>query len=278
VVLAVVFISLFFLEQAVPLRKRTRSLIGRLGINLLLTALAFGIASLSVKPVSRGLMAWTGEHSFGLLNWLHLSGYGGIIAGFLLMDMTFYWWHRVNHQIPLLWRFHAMHHNDPDLDISTSFRFHVIEIFLSSGFRALQVGIIGLSPLTYLFYEFVFTCGTMFHHSNYKLPIGLERALNMVFVTPRMHGIHHSEVPQETNSNYSVVFRWWDVLFGTVRLNVHQAAITIGVPGYSRPEDNSFGRLFAMPFRRQKEYWVRPDATLPSRTYMDDAGRTALLE
>lgn len=95
----------------------------------------------------------------------------------------------------------------------------------------------------------------MFHHSNLRLPIGLERLLNKLLVTPRMHGIHHSRIRDETNSNFGVVFPWWDRIHGTLRLNLPQASIVIGIPGYSRPEDNRPTHCFALPFRRQRDYW-----------------------
>lgn len=158
-----------------------------------------------------------------------------------------------------MWRFHNVHHVDPDLDVTTSFRFHMVEILYSTAFRAAQVVLIGVSPAAFLAYQTAFTCGTVFHHGNLRLPLRLERALNTVIVTPRMHGIHHSAVRDETNSNYSVVFRWWDALFGTLRLGVPQSAITVGVPAYMAPEDNGIWRLTAMPFTRQREYWKRPD-------------------
>ena len=60
------------------------------------------------------------------------------IAGFLLLDLSFYYWHRANHGWPFLWRFHNVHHVDPDLDISTSVRFHFLEIAFSAAFRALR--------------------------------------------------------------------------------------------------------------------------------------------
>ena len=136
------------------------------------------------------------------------------------MDLTFYYWHRLNHTRPLLWRFHNVHHADPDMDVTTSFRFHWGEVLYSTVFRLLQVGLIGVSPLTYLVYEVVFNGATMFHHSNLRLPVAWERRLNRVFVTPRMHGVHHSAVGPETNSNYSVIFSWWDRLNRSLRLNV----------------------------------------------------------
>src|SRR4029450_6644981 len=118
-----------------------------------------------------------------------------------------------------------------------------------------------------------------FHHSNVRLPIGFERVLNLVLVTPRMHGIHHSQVRDETNSNYSVVFSWWDRLHRTLGLNVPQSAIVIGIPAYSKPEDNSVSNALLLPFRPQRNYAHRPDGTPVQRdpTSMAD-GRSRLAE
>jgi hypothetical protein len=122
-----------------------------------------------------------------------------------------------------------------------------------------QVGLIGISPMTYAVYEICFQCATIFHHSNLRLPIHIERLLNAIVVTPRMHGIHHSDVKNETNSNYSVIFRWWDALHKSLRLGVPQVMITVGVPAYHEPGDNALWNLVVMPFRRQEDYWTFPD-------------------
>jgi sterol desaturase/sphingolipid hydroxylase (fatty acid hydroxylase superfamily) len=197
-------------------------------------------------------------HQLGLLPWSGLPFWIQFGLGFLWMDLTFYWWHRINHVYPLLWRFHNVHHIDPDMDVSTAFRFHFGETFYSTAFRVLQVGVAGIIPFTYLLYELIFNISTMFHHSNLRLPLALERCLNKIIVTPRMHGLHHSAVGPETNSNYSVVFRWWDYLHKTLRLNVPQKEVVIGVPGYLLPRDNTLFRLIAMPFARQRPYWRWP--------------------
>ena len=187
-------------------------------------------------------------------------------AGVLLMDLTFYYWHRLNHTRPLLWRFHNVHHADPDMDVTTSFRFHWGEVLYSTVFRLLQVGLIGVLPLTYVVYEVVFNCATLFHHSNLRLPVAWERRLNRVFVTPRMHGVHHSAVGPETNSNYSVIFSWWDRLNRSLRLNVGQTDIVIGVPGYLRPGDNRVLPMLALPFTRQRPYWRWPSGKASLRS------------
>jgi len=250
-----IFVLLFVLEQVVPLRKRTHALVRRLVKNLTLTAIVFLVGSLIVKNAGLTTSWWSMERGIGIALLIPLPKWGRIAMGFLLMDLTFYYWHLVNHRIPLLWRFHNVHHIDPDLDVSTSFRFHFVEIAYSSVFRVFQVSLIGIAPLTYAIYETVFAIETMFHHSNVRLPLKLERWLNKIIVTPRMHGIHHSAVREETNSNYGGIFPWWDRLHRTLVLNVPQLSIKIGVPGYLKAEDNRFWSLLGMPFVRQKDYW-----------------------
>ena len=270
-VVGATFLLLLFMETKFPLRQAQRPKALRLIINLIVSGLALTAGAFIVAPVSMRLAAHTSETSFGLLRLLALPFAAELIIGFLLMDLTFYYWHRANHVFPLFWRFHNVHHIDPDLDVSTSFRFHFGEVLYSVGFRALQIYPLGISVFTFLVYELVFQCATLFHHSNVRLPIKLERALNKVMVTPRMHGIHHSTLRDETNSNYSVIFRWWDSIHGTLRLNVRQADVIIGVPAYLKPEDNKLLTLLGLPFRKQRDYWrlaegIRISRPVPERS------------
>jgi sterol desaturase/sphingolipid hydroxylase (fatty acid hydroxylase superfamily) len=205
------------------------------------------------------------DRPFGLLNIIDLPFYAEFIIGFLLMDLSFYYWHRINHVVPLLWRFHNVHHLDPDLDASTSFRFHFIEILYSALFRVGQIMLIGMSAPTFIIYELVFQFVTIFHHSNLRLPIRLERVINYIFVTPRMHGLHHSTIKNETNSNYAVIIRWWDYLNKSLKLNVRQSDIVTGVPGYLKETDNNLVNLLALPFQSQRQYWRSPDGSKPKR-------------
>jgi sterol desaturase/sphingolipid hydroxylase (fatty acid hydroxylase superfamily) len=186
-------------------------------------------------------------------------------------------WGQANN-ICLLWRFHNVHHIDPDLDVTTSFRFHLVEILYSTAFRILQILVLGIAPLSYAIYGTIFMCATMFHHSNTRLPIGFERVLNKIIVTPRMHGIHHSTVKSETNSNYSVIFRWWDWLYKTLVLNIPQQAIQIGVPAYKKQEDNRLWSLLKMPFISQRKYWIFEDGSLPQSNQRQDLKVTSMLE
>jgi sterol desaturase/sphingolipid hydroxylase (fatty acid hydroxylase superfamily) len=202
---------------------------------------------------------------FGLLHLMGLPLAARFGLGFLLMDLTFYYWHRANHRIPVLWRFHNVHHIDPDLDVSTALRFHAGEVLFSVACRVVQIGLLGVSPLTYMVYESIFQGSTLFHHSNVRLPLRVERLLNIILVTPRMHGIHHSVIEPETNSNYGVVFSWWDLLHRSLRRNIPQAALVIGVPAYLESADNTLWHTLTLPFRKQHDYWCWPDGTRPTR-------------
>ena len=258
-VVAAVFLTLLTVEALFPLRKRTRSKLARYLINLGVSGLAFAAGAYAVAPVALRLALWSSENGFGLLRIFTLPFAAELILGFLLMDLTFYYWHRANHSLALFWRFHNVHHVDPDLDVTTSFRFHFGEVLYSVVFRALQVYLLGISLFTYLAYELVFQCATIFHHSNVRLPITVERWLNFIVVTPRMHGVHHSTVKEEANSNFSVIFRWWDLIHRTLTLNVNQSDIVIGVPAYLGREDNKLLNLLILPFRKQREYWRLPE-------------------
>src|SRR3989339_349600 len=261
-----IFVVLLVLESLVPLRRLKRARGSRYVVNGALTGLGFLAGVLAVRPAALGGALWVQQHSFGLLHLINLPLWVKLAAGVLLMDLTFYYWHRLNHTRPLLWRFHNVHHADPDMDVTTSFRFHWGEVLYSTVFRLLQVSLIGVAPFTYLAYEVAFNSATMFHHSNMRLPVAWERRLNRVFVTPRMHGVHHSVVGPETNSNYSVIFSCWDRLNRSLTLNVGQRDIVIGVPGYLRPGDNRILPMLALPFDQQRLYWRWPSGKASLRS------------
>lgn len=274
IILVLIYFSFLMIEHKWPLRKPVRPLLSRMIVNFSLTILVYAIASLLINPMSKITINLTHTHEFGLLSLLPFNNLLLFVMGFLLMDLTFYYWHRLNHEIPLLWRFHSVHHADPDLDVTTSMRFHFVEIAYSSVFRLVQLGLIGVTPITFFCYEFVFQACTFFHHSNVRLPIRFERMMNKILVTPRMHGIHHSNYQDETNRNYSVVFSFWDRLHQTIKLNIPQHAITIGVPGYLKSADNTLMNLLFMPFKTQRRYWQINNEKHLSRTLgqFDDTG------
>ena len=149
----------------------------------------------------------------------------------LLFDYTLWWWHRANHQIPLLWRFHAVHHADPDLDVTTAVRFHFGEMALAAVFRGVQIRVIGASAEDVGAWQRLLLPAIFFQHANLRLPARLDAFLaRLIVVTPRMHGIHHADELELSDSNWASLFPWWDALHGTLRLDVPQEAIRIGLP------------------------------------------------
>jgi sterol desaturase/sphingolipid hydroxylase (fatty acid hydroxylase superfamily) len=255
IVFVILIIVLILLEQKYFLRKNNHALLPRLLINSSLSVLSFVTVYFLIFPVQTKTLEFTAANNFGLVKLIQLPKVLKALISFLLMDLAFYYWHLLNHKVPFLWRFHNVHHLDPDLDVSTAFRFHFVEIGLSTVFRVLQISIIGISPIAFMIYELCFTVNTIFQHSNIRLPIMFERVLNKIIVTPRMHGIHHSNFKEETNSNYSTVFSCWDRLHKTMQLNIPQSKIKIGVPGYSDKSDHKLVNAFICPFISQKNYW-----------------------
>jgi sterol desaturase/sphingolipid hydroxylase (fatty acid hydroxylase superfamily) len=251
---------LLWLEQRRPLRRTVEPKRARLARNLALAA-ATGIVVVGLeRPALAPLTTLVAERRLGLLHIASLPAWLEVGLALVLMDYTLYVWHVLTHRLPWLWRMHVVHHVDLDMDASTALRFHAAEIAVSIVWRAGQVVVIGVSPLAFGVWQTALLLSTMFHHANVRLPFELERRLVRVVVTPRMHGIHHSTVRTETDANWSNILTVWDRLHGTLRLNVPQQAVTIGVPAYRAPADVGLGRLFAMPFVTQRLSWVSPTA------------------
>ena len=259
-----VFVALTWLQWKHPVRRQYLKALPRIITNLVFALPAFLALRLALIPIPLAAAAWAENNHVGLLHWLSLPLVINCIIGLLLLDYAYYWWHVAAHRVPLLWRFHNVHHTDLDMDVSTATRFHFCELLLSVAFRVVTVVLMGLPPWLLLVFEVVFECAGQFHHSNWRLHPAIERVLNLVFVTPRMHGIHHSIVLRETNSNWGTIFSWWDKLHRTLRMDIPQDAITIGVPAYRDEKELTVGQLWLMPFRPIRP-WQLPDGEKPER-------------
>jgi sterol desaturase/sphingolipid hydroxylase (fatty acid hydroxylase superfamily) len=242
--------ALYVVERLRPLRARKEPGPARVGRNLVIGLLAGATTAASEWPVVAPVQRLAERGRLGLLRWLPVPRSLRFVLGFLLLDYTLYLWHRLNHRTPFLWRFHAVHHIDLDLDSTTGLRFHFGELSLAAGFRAAQVLLLGVDRDTLRIWQQMLVVSVMFHHSNLELPIDFERRLVAFLVTPRMHGIHHSRRSTEMDSNYSSLLSLWDRLHRSLRLNVPQASVTIGIPGFSRPEDVTLATSLTLPFRR----------------------------
>ena len=266
---------LFMAETRYRLRKRTQPRLKRIVTNSVVAVPALSLLRFLLLPVMVKLAIKNGQMKIGLSHRYKAHPALKAALSFLLLDYTNYIWHLLMHKLPLLWRFHVVHHCDPDLDLTTAFRFHFGELIGSVFYRGGAVFLIGASPLSVLVYEAVFEGATQFHHTNWKLPYTVEKALSKVIVTPRMHGIHHSMVRQETDSNYSVIFSIWDRLHKTLRLNVPQDRVVTGVPAYSNPAEQTIPFLWKLPFTK-----IRPWEELNDREDLREtrADETTLAE
>jgi sterol desaturase/sphingolipid hydroxylase (fatty acid hydroxylase superfamily) len=252
-VLFFIFLVLFMLENKWQLRKPVQLRFKRILINSMVSLPAFTLLRFLMLPVIVWLCQLNLSYHFGLLYLFNLRYWAETIIVFLVLDYGNYLWHWLNHRFIFLWRFHLVHHTDHDLDITTAFRFHFGEMIGSVFFRGAISFLSGATPAQVILYEILFEAATQFHHSNLKLPVRFERLLNYFIVTPRMHGIHHSVVKAETDSNYSVIFSLWDRLHGTMKTNISQESIVIGEPSYRNPEELTVGNLLKMPFKKIRQ-------------------------
>ena len=259
-------LGLILLQWKCPLRRQHFSAFRRTLRNAFFSVPGFALARISLVPIPLLTSDWASRHHFGLFHWLpfHLPSWLWITLGVVLMDYLYWWWHVALHLLPFLWRFHNVHHTDLDMDVSTGLRFHFGEVILSLPFRVFAVLLFGIDFWAMVAFELLFETSNLFEHSNWRLPLPVERFLNLFFVTPRMHGIHHSIVRRETDSNWGTVFCWWDQLHGTLRRDIPQDEITIGVASYRDEEELRWAKLLALPFRKQRP-WQLPDGSVPER-------------
>jgi len=270
---------LVWLERRRALREPKRSADGnhhgRLAINLAIAGLSTAATQATMDPVVAPLARWVEKTRFGLVQRLPAAAWLQDALAVLLLDYTLYWWHVVEHRVTWLYRFHQVHHADLELDTSTAVRFHFGELLASVPWRAAQVVLIGASPRALVAWQRLSMLSVLFHHSNVRLPLALERLLALAIVTPRLHGIHHSIVAEEQDSNWSSGLTIWDRLHGTYRANVPQDEIEIGVPAFRESADVTLAQSLAMPLH-QLPPWRLPDGTEPVRRQSTNSQRLLL--
>jgi sterol desaturase/sphingolipid hydroxylase (fatty acid hydroxylase superfamily) len=171
-----------------------------------------------------------------------------IIVVIVLIDLWMYIWHRLNHKIAFLWRFHRMHHSDNQMDISTAVRFHPGEIFFSSIIRFVPILLIGAQIQELAIYEIVMFVAIFLHHSNFYLPEKIDKVYRLIFVSPWLHWLHHSEWQPETDSNFGTIFSFWDRLAGTFRLKNDPTAIQYGLKEFQASYWQTIVGMLRTPF------------------------------
>ncbi len=246
-----VLVLMLVLESLIPRHPTVDSKPRRLAINFSLTGFNVLLVRLLPAGAAVGTATYAGEHGWGLLNYLDWPVALEMAVGIVFLDLMIYLQHVLLHMVPFFWRFHKVHHSDLDLDVSSGFRFHPVEILASMIYKMGLVAALGPSVMTVVVFEAILSGMAQFTHSNIKLPLGLDRTLRWLFVTPDMHRIHHSVEVDETNSNYGFNISIWDRLLGTYIQDGRkpQPEIVIGIPEFRTPEQVSLLKLVLMPFR-----------------------------
>ncbi len=263
-VLIATYTALIWAEEARPLRRQRQPKLSRDLRNVGLALMSGAVLAVLQAPFAAPLTRLVERRRIGLLKLLRPPGWIELPLAVVLMDYTLYLWHVWTHKGPL-WRFHQAHHTDLDMDASTAVRFHFGEMAASVPYRLLQIAVIGVGPRAFSVWQTFLIACIAFHHSNLALPPWLERWIAPVLVTPRNHGIHHSTVREETDSNWSSGLTLWDRLHGTLRLDVAQEEITIGVPAWRDPAELDLIGVAAMPFGPQRPSWRLPGGERPRR-------------
>ncbi len=228
--------SLTLGERLRPLRRPVGSTRRRVVVNFIIAALAFGGVAIVHGMVVVRAIQWAELRGVGVVRWLGAPAPIASMLAVVLLDYSLWHWHWLNHRVGVLWRFHAAHHADVDLDATTALRFHPGELAISVLFRAIQVIAVGVSIEALATWELMVLVFTTFHHSNLRLAPRLERVLGGVVITPRVHGIHHSRRPGELHSNFGTISSVWDRLHSLRVTDVDQASIEIGLPGQTSHE------------------------------------------
>ncbi len=238
-------------EVRAPRRTLTQSKRRRWFRNLAVVGINTGLVRLLLPMVPVALAVVAGQRQWGLLNNVALPVPLEVVLGVVLLDCAIYLQHVLFHALPLLWRLHRMHHADMDIDVTTGLRFHPVEILLSMGIKLGVVAALGPPALAVLIFEVLLNATSMFNHGNLRIPLGLDRWLRWLVVTPDMHRVHHSVVIRETNSNFGFNLPWWDRLFGTYRAQPRAGheGMTIGLAQYRDPARLTLLGILAIPFR-----------------------------
>lgn len=241
---ATVFVALFVLERV---RASERAPFGsaRLRRNGLLWLSLMALSPLIVLPLSK----IAAQNPF----WSRPSGWPeapALIVDMILLDLWAYCVHRAYHEVPLMRRFHRVHHLDEHLDTTSAVRFHPGEVAFSALLRMGPIIVFAIPFAHVLIFETVLLTASFFHHSNVRIPEILERMLSRIIVTPSIHWVHHHAEPADTNSNYAAVLSLWDPLFGTLSRTSRFPGMKIGLKGVA---DKSAIGLMLAPFRTGKD-------------------------
>ncbi len=211
--------------------------------NTLVIKIFFGVFLLQT-------IQWNLEHNLPVVNLSSLPVWLNVMLSVLIFDFVIYWQHLFFHRVPWLWKLHRVHHTDTNYDTTTALRFHTIEIILSIFVKAGVVLFFGMSMWSVIVFEVLLNFSAMFNHGNFSLNISVDRMLRKLIVTPEFHRVHHTNHPEEINSNYGFCLSIWDYLFMSYRYKPYkeQLKMKMGLDSFRSRKSQGFLRLLRQPF------------------------------
>ena len=251
-VFASVLVIMASAEALWPRKKRVMTRPTRWFNNLSLSV----INSIAIKvlgPITAIAVAdYALDNGYGLLGMLPLPLWLEILLGFVILDLLIYFQHVLSHRVPMIWRFHKVHHADRDIDVTTGIRFHPIEVLFSMLYKCVFILILGPLPIAVFLFEVFLNGSAMFNHANVRLPLWLDKVLRLIIVTPDMHRVHHSIIRKETNSNYGFFLSIWDRIFKTYidQPKLGHDDMVIGLDEYQTKSPASLVWSLKTPFKQ----------------------------
>lgn len=240
---------LIALEAIWPRRSRALTRVQRWPGAVLLLASGLVVMRLVAPAGLIGLSLWGQSQSFGIFHWIDAPFWVMALMGYILFDLAVWAQHVAMHRVDFLWRFHRVHHADPDFDVVTALRFHPGEILISLAWKGAIVVLLGVPAILVLWFEVILNVGAMFNHSNLKLPKPVDRWLRRLIVTPDMHRVHHSTDHVEANRNFGFFLPWWDRAFGLYQAQPKEghSEMEIGQDDWRTAQDQSIWALIIQP-------------------------------
>ncbi len=237
----------YSMEHLLPVQfkfnRRPQHLAHSLVLGVIFVIVSFFWATVTVFSIN-----WFNENEIGLFHLLTMPAWLKLVLSVMLFDLVTYWFHRMAHRLPLVWRFHRVHHSDTNMDASTNFRSHPIEfIFWFGPSNIIAAAIFGLSNLSLGLYFLIVTPLFFLEHTNLKFPTWIDRTIGLVFTTPNMHKVHHEQDQYYTDSNFADIFILWDRIFGTFKYKP-PSQISFGLKEFDEDQKQTFWYLLKSPF------------------------------
>jgi len=245
-----IFLAVALVELIVPRRALTTSKTSRWVGNIGIVFINTFLLRILFPAGAVGISVWIGHQDWGIFNHIQWPFWLEVALTIVILDFVIYMQHVMFHAVPVLWRLHMMHHADLDYDLTTGTRFHPLESIISLGIKAGAITVLGAPPVGVIIFEIILNGMAMFNHGNFFIPLGIDRFLRLLVVTPDMHRVHHSVFPNETNTNFGFNLPWWDRLCGTYKPQPTKGheKMTIGLNQFRDASRLTLPWIIALPF------------------------------